>query len=30
MVEFLGEDKLKQFINFTLAYLAQLDIPVKR
>jgi len=26
----LGEDKLKKFINFTLSYLANLDIPVKR
>lgn len=28
--EFLGEDRLKQFINFTLGYLATLDIPIKR
>ncbi|KAK6918415.1 Phosphomannomutase [Dillenia turbinata] len=27
---FLGEDKLKEFINFTLHYIADLDIPVKR
>ncbi|EPS70120.1 phosphomannomutase, partial [Genlisea aurea] len=27
---FLGEDKLKEFINFTLHYLADLDIPIKR
>jgi len=26
----LGEDKLKKFINFTLSYLANLDIPIKR
>jgi phosphomannomutase len=28
--EFLGEEKLKKFINFTLLYLANIDIPVKR
>jgi len=28
--EFLGEARLKEFINFTLAYLATLDIPIKR
>eukprot|EP00823_Brevimastigomonas_motovehiculus_P003086 TRINITY_DN1841_c0_g2_i1.p1 TRINITY_DN1841_c0_g2~~TRINITY_DN1841_c0_g2_i1.p1 ORF type:complete len:279 (+),score=39.19 TRINITY_DN1841_c0_g2_i1:69-839(+) len=27
---FLGEDKLKQLINFTLHYIADLDIPIKR
>ncbi len=27
---FLGEDKLKQFINFTLKEIAEIDIPVKR
>ncbi len=27
---FLGEEKLKEFLNFTLAYLATIDIPVKR
>ena len=27
---FLGEARLKEFINFTLAYLAALDIPIKR
>ncbi|KAK6142824.1 hypothetical protein DH2020_023172 [Rehmannia glutinosa] len=26
---FLGEDKLKEFINFTLHYIADLDIPIK-
>ena len=26
----LGEDKLKQFINFSLRYIADLDIPIKR
>lgn len=26
----LGEDKLKEFINFTLKYIAELDIPIKR
>jgi len=26
----LGEERLKKFINFTLAYLANLDIPIKR
>jgi phosphomannomutase len=26
----LGEDRLKQFINFTLHYIADLDIPIKR
>jgi len=28
--EFLGEEKLKQLINFCLHYIADLDIPVKR
>lgn len=28
--KFLGEDKLKQFINFVLHYIADLDIPIKR
>lgn len=28
--EFLGEEKLKEFINFTLRYLADIDIPIKR
>ena len=28
--EFLGEDKLKELINFVLAYLSTLDIPIKR
>ncbi|KAM2157166.1 hypothetical protein ACFX1R_042769 [Malus domestica] len=27
---YLGEDKLKEFINFTLHYIADLDIPIKR
>ena len=27
---FLGEDKLKRFINFVLHYVADLDVPVKR
>ncbi|XP_074279903.1 phosphomannomutase-like isoform X1 [Silene latifolia] len=26
----LGDDKLKEFINFTLKYIADLDIPIKR
>ncbi|XP_024163111.2 phosphomannomutase [Rosa chinensis] len=26
----LGDDKLKEFINFTLHYIADLDIPIKR
>ncbi|KMT04900.1 hypothetical protein BVRB_7g170670 [Beta vulgaris subsp. vulgaris] len=26
----LGEEKLKEFINFTLKYIADLDIPIKR
>jgi hypothetical protein len=30
MREWLGEAKLKEFINFVLGYLATLDIPVKR
>jgi phosphomannomutase len=30
IAEHLGEDKLKQFLNFTLHYLADIDIPVKR
>ncbi|ETW03299.1 hypothetical protein H310_04802 [Aphanomyces invadans] len=28
--EFIGNDKLNKFINFTLLYIANLDIPVKR
>jgi hypothetical protein len=28
--KFLGEDKLKRFINFVLHYIADLDIPIKR
>ncbi|XP_010544714.1 PREDICTED: phosphomannomutase-like [Tarenaya hassleriana] len=28
--QFLGEDKLKEFINYTLHYIADLDIPIKR
>ena len=28
--DFLGEDKLKRFINFVLHYIADLDIPIKR
>lgn len=28
--DFLGEEKIKEFINFALAYLANIDIPVKR
>ncbi|MCO5576663.1 hypothetical protein L7F22_030478 [Adiantum nelumboides] len=27
---FLGEERLKEFINFTLHYIADLDIPIKR
>ena len=27
---FIGEEKLKTFINFCLKYIADLDIPVKR
>ncbi|XP_027772856.1 phosphomannomutase-like [Solanum pennellii] len=27
---FLGDEKLKEFINFTLRYIANLDIPIKR
>ncbi|RYG54054.1 hypothetical protein EON66_07680 [archaeon] len=30
MREFLGEERLKEFINFVLSYLSTLDIPVKR
>lgn len=30
MREWLGESRLKEFINFTLVYLATLDIPIKR
>jgi len=30
MREWLGEERLKEFLNFTLAYLATLDIPIKR
>jgi phosphomannomutase len=30
LCDYLGEDKLKRFINFTLKYIAGLDIPVKR
>ena len=29
-LDFLGEERLKQFINFTLHYIADLDIPQKR
>jgi len=29
MREFLGEAKLKEFINFVLGYLSTLDIPIK-
>jgi hypothetical protein len=28
--KFLGEDKLKELINFILHYIADLDIPIKR
>jgi phosphomannomutase len=28
--DYLGEDKLKQLINFSLHYIADLDIPIKR
>ena len=28
--QFAGEDRLKQFINFVLHYIADLDIPIKR
>ncbi|KAF0684633.1 Aste57867_23437 [Aphanomyces stellatus] len=28
--EFMGNDKLNKFINFTLLYIANLDIPIKR
>lgn len=28
--DFLGEAKLKEFINFCLHYIADLDIPIKR
>ena len=28
--DYLGEDRLKEFINFTLHYIADLDIPKKR
>lgn len=28
--DFLGEDKLKEFINWVLRYIADLDIPIKR
>ncbi|PNX66673.1 phosphomannomutase D1, partial [Trifolium pratense] len=27
---FVGDEKLKEFINFTLHYIADLDIPIKR
>lgn len=30
IVSYLGEDNLKRFINFTLRYIADLDIPIKR
>jgi phosphomannomutase len=30
MCEYLGETKLKKFINFCLRYLADIDIPIKR
>ncbi|GBG31489.1 Phosphomannomutase [Hondaea fermentalgiana] len=29
-VEYLGEDKMKEFLNFVLKYLADVDCPVKR
>ena len=28
--KFIGEEKLKKFINFCLHYIADLDIPIKR
>ncbi|KAM7476392.1 hypothetical protein LguiB_023635 [Lonicera macranthoides] len=28
--QYLGEEKLKEFVNFTLHYIADLDIPIKR
>ncbi len=28
--KYMGEDKLKEFINYTLHYIADLDIPIKR
>ena len=28
--DFLGEDKLKMFLNYCLHYIADLDIPIKR
>ncbi|KAF2071791.1 hypothetical protein CYY_006898 [Polysphondylium violaceum] len=28
--QFLGEDRIKQFVNFVLHYIADLDIPIKR
>ena len=30
MRSYLGEEKLKEFIDFTLHYIADLDIPIKR
>lgn len=30
LVDYLGEDRLKRFLNFTLRYIADLDIPIKR
>ncbi|XP_004240127.2 phosphomannomutase-like [Solanum lycopersicum] len=30
MKSFFGDEKLKEFINFTLCYIADLDIPIKR
>lgn len=29
-ISWLGEDKYKQFVNFCLRYISELDIPVKR
>ena len=28
--DFLGEEKLKSFVNFCLRYLSEIDIPIKR
>ncbi len=30
VVDFIGEQKLKKFVNFCLKYIAELDIPIKR
>lgn len=30
LIEFLGEEKIKRFINFVLSYISSLDIPIKR